>query len=190
MSRYCNTNEMCKLKDLSIQSESPINEYEINEYLNSNKADENVLYNPNNFRETTTFRPKTLESNANQNIHFSLDNNKIFTLGLLSGLSLFVLLILAILFVLLLRRQRRSSRKNSKSDLNLYYTCEKIGNNHNVGSGANKRKLDEECSVFQYSKVVDSTSTSNSSSGTSPASLSFKLTSKQQPKINEIKVHS
>ena len=169
-SKHCNTNSICKDKHL-LQNHNRIP-------TNNNNNNDNIEYelninkNTNEALLTETFKPKQLDTINNDNIiehgylnNKFINNTNLFTLSIVGGLALFFLLLLGIILTLIIKKYKKSRKSlKSKSDLNLYYTCEK-----QISTGG---KHDDECSIFQYTKV-DSNSTSNSSSGTSPASISL-----------------
>jgi hypothetical protein len=187
-SKYCNTNPICKEKHF-FQNHNQMPNFNNNIKNNNDNIEYELSINKNSNEVSLsdTFKPKQFDMNNNDNLlehsylnNKFINNTNLFTISIVSGLALFFLLLLGIILTLIIKNYKKTRKSNkSKSDLNLYYTCEK-----QVSSGS---KHDDECSIFQYTKVDSNSSTSNSSSGTSPASISLASAFKSnKTKITEL----
>ena len=104
---------------------------------------------------STTISYRETESHA-----LSKFDARLFVAGLgLAGFLVFIFILIALFFIVCKCKRRKKRHRDddnaSKSDLNLYYTCER-----------QKLPIDDECSMFKFLKTSESSS-STSSSGVS-----------------------
>ena len=118
---------------------------------------------------------------------FKLDNINL-TVGLLSS-ALFLIAFVGLIVFMCKHKSSRRKNRNKRSDINLYYTCEKPSH------------VDDACSIFKFSKGIcaaagsTSSSASSSSSSSSAAAIRHNFDG-QKPRIfenmfdrNELKVN-
>ena len=127
-------------------------------------------------QQTPSFKLELEQSRTNKIYSADLKfDSRLFAIGI--GITSIIVLfsILSILLIVYLKRKQR----RHKSELNLYYTCEK------------QMPPDDECSIFKYSKgstsATSTTASSSSSSGTTSAITMSIGSAFKKPKIDQNK---
>ena len=127
-------------------------------------------------QQTPSFKLELEQSRTNKINSADLKfDSRLFAIGI--GITSIIVLfsILSILLIVYLKRKQR----RHKSELNLYYTCEK------------QMPPDDECSIFKYSKgstsATSTTASSSSSSGTTSAITMSIGSAFKKPKIDQNK---